>query len=38
MRTDSPDPGESALSHFEAGFPKVLREWITGFGSRKEGR
>ena len=38
MRRDSPDPGESALSHFERGFPKVLREWIPGFGGRKERR
>ena len=38
MRRDSPDPGESAPSHFEGGFPKVLREWIPGFGGRKEGR
>ena len=35
---DSPDPGRSALSHFEGAFPKVLREWILGFGGRKEGR
>ena len=35
---DSLDPGGSALSHFEGGFPKVLREWIPGFGGRKEGR
>ena len=35
---DSPNPGGSALSHFEGGFPKVLREWIPGFGGRKEGR
>ena len=35
---DSPDPGGSALSHFKGGFPKVLREWIPGFGGRKEGR
>ena len=28
----------SSLSHFEGGFPKVLREWILGFGGRKEGR
>ena len=34
---DSLDPGGSALSHFERGFPKVLREWILGFGGRKEG-
>ena len=38
MRRDSPYPGGSALSHFEGGFPKVLREWIPGFGGRKEGR
>ena len=37
-RKDSPDPGGSALSHFEGGFPKVLREWIPGFAGRKEGR
>ena len=37
-RRDSPDLGGSALSHFEEGFPKVLREWIPGFGGRKEGR
>ena len=37
-RRDSPYPGGSALSHFEGGFPKVLREWIPGFGGRKEGR
>ena len=35
---ECPDPGGSALSHFEEGFPKVLREWIPGFGGRKEGR
>ena len=35
---DFPDPGGSAFSHFEGGFPKVLREWIPGFGGRKEGR
>ena len=35
---DSPDPDRSALSHFEGGFPKFLREWILGFGGRKEGR
>ena len=35
---DSPDPGGSSLSHFEGGFPKFLREWIPGFGGRKEGR
>ena len=35
---DSLDPGGSGLSHFEGGFPKVLREWIPGFGGRKEGR
>ena len=33
--SDSPDPSGSALSHFEGGFPKVLREWIPGFGGRK---
>ena len=38
MRRDSLDPGGSAISHFEGGFPKVLREWIPGFGGRKEGR
>ena len=38
MRRDSLDPGRSGLSHFEGGFPKVLREWIPGFGGRKEGR
>ena len=32
---DSPDPGESGLSHFEEGFPKVLRKWIPGFRGRK---
>ena len=32
---DSPDPGKSGLSHFEEGFPKVLRKWIPGFGGRK---
>ena len=37
-RRDSPDPGGSGLSHFEGGFPKVLRKWIPGFGGRKEGR
>ena len=37
-RMDSPDLGGSGLSHFEGGFPKVLREWIPGFGGRKEGR
>ena len=37
-RSDSPDPRGSCLSHFKGGFPKVLREWIPGFGSRKEGR
>ena len=37
-RKDSPDPGGSLLFHFEGGFPKVLREWIPGFGGRKEGR
>ena len=35
---DSPDPGGSSLSHFEGGFPNVLREWILGFRGRKEGR
>ena len=35
---DSLDPGRSALSHFEGGFHKVLREWIPSFGGRKEGR
>ena len=30
--------GWEFLSHFEVGFPKVLREWILGFGGRKEGR
>ena len=33
---DSPNPGRSGLSHFKEGFPKVLREWIPGFGGRKE--
>ena len=33
---DSPDSGGSALSHFEGGFPKVLREWIPGFRGIKE--
>ena len=32
---DSLDPGGSALSHFEVGIPKVLREWILRFGGRK---
>ena len=32
---DSPNPGRSALSHFEGGFTKVLREWIPGFGGKK---
>ena len=36
MRRDSPDLGGSALSHFEGGFPKVLREWIPGFEGRKK--
>ena len=35
---DSPDLGGSALSHFERVFSKVLREWIPGFGGKKEGR
>ena len=35
---DSPDPGGSGLTHFEGGFPKVLREWIPSFGGRKLGR
>ena len=35
---DSLDPSGSAFSHFEGGFPKVLREWIPGFGGIKEGR
>ena len=34
MRRDSPYPGRSGLSHFKGGFPKVLREWIPGFGGR----
>ena len=34
---DSPNSGGSALSHFEGEFPKVLREWIPGFGGKKEG-
>ena len=38
MMRDSPDLGGSALSHFEGGFPKVLREWIPSFGGKKEGR
>ena len=33
---DSPDLGGSAPSHSEGGFPKVLREWIQGFGGKKE--
>ena len=33
---DSPDQGGSALSHFKGGFPKVLREWIPGFGAKKK--
>ena len=37
-RKDSPYPGGSSLSHFEGGFPTVLREWIPNFGGRKEGR
>ena len=37
-RRDSINPGGSALSHFGGGFPKVLREWIPGFGCIKEGR
>ena len=36
--SDSPDSSGSALSHFEGRFPNVLREWIPGFGDRKEGR
>ena len=35
---DSPNPSGSALSYFEGGFLKVLREWIPGFGGRKERR
>ena len=35
---DYPDPSGIGLSHFERGFRKVLREWIPGFGGRKEGR
>ena len=35
---DSLDPGKSGLSHFEEGFPKILRKWIPGFGGRKKGR
>ena len=35
---DSPNLSGSALSHFEGGFPRVLRKWILGFGGRKEGR
>ena len=35
---DSSDSGGSGFSHFEGGFPKVLRKWILGFGDRKEGR
>ena len=35
---DSLDLGGSALTHFKGGFPKVLRDWIPGFGGRKEGR
>ena len=38
MIRDSPYPGGTAVSHFEGGFPKVLREWIPGLGGRKEGR
>ena len=38
MRRDSPDPDGSALSPSEGGIPKVLREWIPGFGGIKEGR
>ena len=38
MRRYSPDPGRSGLSYFKERFPKVLREWISGFGGRKEGR
>ena len=30
---DSLDSGGSVISHFEGGFPKVLREWIPGFGA-----
>ena len=30
-RRDSPNPSGSDLSHFEGGFPKVLREWMLGF-------
>ena len=37
MRNSS-DPDGSALSHFERGFPKVLWEWIPGFGGITEGR
>ena len=37
-RRDSLDLGGSGLSHFGRGFPKVLREWILGFGGRKERR
>ena len=32
---DSPDLGGSSLSHFQEGFPKVLKEWIPSFGGRK---
>ena len=32
---DSPDLGGSGHPHFEGGFPKVLREWIPGFGGKK---
>ena len=35
---DSSDLSGSALSHFQGGFHKALREWIPGFGGRKEGR
>ena len=34
-KKDSPDPGGSGLSHFEEGFPKVLRDWIPGFRGKR---
>ena len=37
-RRFSLDPSRSGLSHFEGGFPKVLRDWIPGFGGIKERR
>ena len=38
MMRDSPDMGGSTLSHFEGGFPTVLRKWIPGLGGKEEGR